>query len=162
MGCNHISGTIYLGYVLDAMKFRPMPPINSRIYEFQSDDWDELTGKMTKSWNKFSKKRIAGNLHKEFKGLKFHHIHEVRVSNYESEPSDEDGCIIFGYQGPSISRVSDKTFEQFNLLNSYKFPLECGKLLKDFSKEFITSNGGEINPEEEESIEPYCRLSVGV
>ena len=162
MGCNHISGTVYLGYVLDAIKFRPMPPMNSRIFDFHSEDWDELTDKMTESWNKFLKKKNAGNLHGKFKGLNFYHIHEVRVSNYDSEPSDEDGCIIFGYRGPSTSRVSSKAFEQFELHNSYNFPLECGKLLTDFSKEFINSNGGEITPEEEENMEPDCRLSVGV
>ena len=72
MGCSHISGTIYLGYVLDAVKFRPMPPINSRIYEFQSDDWDELTGKMSKSWDKFLKKKsVQEILVKNLKALNF-------------------------------------------------------------------------------------------
>lgn len=154
MGCNWISGSIYLGYAFDATDFVYYRCRNSedeiKYYDddysgrFNYEFWCFLVREMTSGFSKFLVDKGLGDTIKKFENIRFYHINQERISNYESEPGDGCGLIVLGYPCPSVVSVVGKeagSCDSVKFGSEYNFPLNCEDLLEDFLGEYLESKG---------------------
>lgn len=167
MGCNWLSGSVYLGFGFDAENFKSLKKLkceNKRCKkdddensdegdetsfeesEDEDQDWDDVTSKMSKAWKKFVTEKGISEYSEKCSGIDFHHIHREVISNYESEPADEDGCIVLGYFRPKALIVSGGEQDSFEdtKLNAC-FPKNCRALLDEFLEEYLVAHGSDEN-----------------
>ena len=168
MGCNWLSGSVFLGFGFDAAGFKSLKnPRNENkrckkdddensnegeesSFEDSEDewadnqDWDDVRSKMSKAWKKFITEKNIPEYFEKCSGIDFYHIHCEVISNYESEPADEDGYIVLGYYEPKASFVSggeQNSFEDTKL--NACFPKNCETLLQEFLQEYLAAHGSE-------------------
>lgn len=165
MGCNWLKGAVFLGFGFDAADFKSLKKLkidnkrckndDDEIYSEgekssfkESDepqDWSDITSNMDKAWRMFISKKRIPEYSKKCSSIRFHHFHRQIISNYESEPGDEDGYIVLGYFKPSPSLDGEEHDAIYkSQLNAY-FPKNCGELLKEFLKEYLTARGSKRN-----------------
>lgn len=171
MGCNWLSGSVFLGFGFDAAKFKSLKEMESENKRCKKDDdensdegeesscedsedeseddsddedqdWYDVISKMSKAWKKFIAEKNIPEYFEKCSGIDFHHMHREVISNYESEPTDGNGCIVLGYYEPKASIVTggeQDSFEDIKL--NACFPKNCGALLKEFLQEYLAAHG---------------------